>query len=191
MKYKIPTLKTKRLILKKGSYADYVKVYEYDFSRLRNIDDEFEFVKNNSEKLKGYDTYSDKEENVLDFIIYLKDKQPIGNIIYDRYDKKNNSIDVSFNMHPNYWHNGYMYEALLYSMNYVFNNLNIDNIVYSYAEDNYKSKGLNKKIGFIYQNDYIEHYIRINKDIKEIRTIMNKDKFNSLYKIIFNYKEGE
>lgn len=56
MKYKIPILETERLILQKGSYEDYVKVYEYDFTRLRNIDGEFEFVKYDPEKLKGYET---------------------------------------------------------------------------------------------------------------------------------------
>ena len=73
MKYKIPTLQTERLILKKGSFEDYKKVYEYDFTRLRNIAGEFEFVKYDPEKLKGFETYADEEENVLDFIIYLKE----------------------------------------------------------------------------------------------------------------------
>ena len=38
MKYIVPTLQTERLILRKGSYEDYVKVYEYDFTRLKNIE---------------------------------------------------------------------------------------------------------------------------------------------------------
>ncbi len=89
MKYIIPTLQTDRLILKKGTYEDYVKVYEYDFTRLRNIAGEFEFVKYDPEKLKGFVTYADEEENVLDFIVYLKDNnQPIGNIVFDGYNQK-------------------------------------------------------------------------------------------------------
>ena len=182
MKYKMTTLETERLILKKGSYEDYVKVYEYDFTRLRNIDGEFEFVKYEPEKLKGYETYSDKEENALDFIIYLKDnKQPIGNIIFDRYDSKNKSLEISCNMHPNYWRKGYMTEAVVSSMEYVFNNLDIDNIIYCYAEENFKSKGLSDKIGFKFHSDSIKHYIRISKDIKEIKTIMAKEKFYKKY----------
>lgn len=183
MKYITPTLETGRLILKKGSYEDYVQVYEYDFTRLRNIAGEFEFVKYNPENLKGFETYADEEENVLDFIIYLKDNnQPIGNIVFDRYDEKNKSLEISCNLHPNYWKKGYMTEAILSSMEYVFSNLDIDNIVYGYAEGNYKSRGLSEKIGFDFYTDYIEHYKRIDKDIKVIKTIMSKEDFNKKYR---------
>ena len=183
MKYKIPTLQTERLILKKGSYEDYVKVYEYDFTRLRNIAGEFEFVKYDPEKLRGYESYADEEENVLDFIIYLKDtNQPIGNIVFDRYDSKNKSLEISCNLHPNYWKKGYMTEAILSTMEYVFNNLDIDNIVYGFAEENFKSKGLSEKLGFNFYYDCIEHYNRIDKDVREIITIMSKEEFNEKYK---------
>lgn len=182
MKYIIPVLQTDRLILKKGTYEDYVKVYEYDLTRLRNIAGEFEFVKYDPNKLKGIETYADEEENVLDFIVYLKDNnQPIGNIVYDRYDDKNKSLEIAVNLHPNYWKKGYMTEALLCSMEYVFNNLDIDNIRYGYAEENYKSKGLSDKIGFHFYNYHIEHYTRLDKNIREISTIMSKDEFNEKY----------
>ena len=184
MKYIIPTLETERLILKKGKYEDYVKVYEYDLTRLRNIAGEFEYVKYDPKKLKGIETYADDVENVLDFIMFLKDnREPIGNIVYDRYNEKNKSLEISVNLHPNYWHQGYMTEAILSSMKYVFDNLDIDNIIYGYAEDNFKSKGLSDKIGFKYYYDYIEHYSRINSDIKEIKTIMSKKEFNKINNI--------
>ena len=183
MKYIIPVLQTERLILKKGSYEDYVKVYEYDFTRLRNIAGEFEFVKYDPEKLRGFENYADEEENVLDFIIYLKDNnEPIGNIVFDRYDENNKSLEISCNLHPNYWKKGYMTEAILSTMEYVFNNLDIDNIVYGYAEENFKSKGLSDKIGFKFYHDYIEHYKRIDKDIRIVNTIMSKEEFNKKYK---------
>ena len=77
-----------------------------------------------------------------------------------------------------------MTEAMLSTMDYVFNNLDIDNIVYGYAEENFKSKGLNDKIGFNFYYDYIEHYSRIDKDIKEVKTIMSKEEFNKKYGIV-------
>lgn len=181
MKYKTPVLQTDRLILKRGSYEDFVKVYKYDFTRLRNIAGEFEYVKFDPEKLKGYETAAD-EENVLDFIIFLKDNgEPIGNIVFDRYDEKNKSLEIAFNLHPNYWRNGYMTEAILSTMKYVFCNLDIDNIVCGYAEGNFKSKGLNDKIGFRFYYDYVEHYKRIDKDIRTIQTIMSKEEFFEKY----------
>ena len=75
-----------------------------------------------------------------------------------------------------------MSEAILKTMDYVYTNLGIDNIVYGYAEENYKSKGLSNKIGFAYESQSIEHYKRTDKDIKHIRTIMSKDRFYELYK---------
>ena len=182
MKYIIPVLETDRLIIKKGSYEDYVKVYEYDFTRLRNIAGEFEFVKYDPEKLRGYETYADEEENVLDFIIYLKENnQPIGNIVYDRYNETNKSLEISLNLHPSYWQKGYMMEAVLCTMKYIFENLDIENIVYGYAEENLRSKSLCNRIGFNFYSEHIEHFIRIDKDIKVIETIMSKQEFYEKY----------
>ncbi len=157
-------------------------MYEYDLTRLRNIAGEFEFVKYDPEKLYGYETYADEEENVLDFIIYLKDTNyPIGSILFDRYDKDNKSLEIAYNLHPNYWHKGYMTEAVLSAMDYIFNNLDIDNIICGYAEENFKSKGLIEKIGFHFFSEHIEHYTRIDKDVKVINTIMSKEEFNKIY----------
>ena len=192
MKYITPTLETNRLILKKGSYKDYVQVYEYDFTRLRNINGEFEFIKYDSEKLKGFENYADEEENVLDFIIFLKDKNlPIGNIVYDRYDETDKTLEIAVNLHPSYWHRGYMTEAIICTMKYVFNNLDIDSIIYSYAEENFKSKGLGDKIGFNYLSEKNEYYVRIDKDIKEIKTIMSKGNFYEKYLKDNKKLEGE
>ena len=182
MKYIIPKLETERLILKQGTYEDYAKVYEYDFTRLRDINGEFEFVKIDPEKIRGFETYALEEDNVLDFIVYLKENnEPIGNITYDRYDSDKKSLEISCNLHPNYWRKGYMTEAILSSMKYVFNNLDIENVIYGYAEENIKSKGLSNKLGFVPYDTHIEHYTRINKDIKSIKTIMSKELFKQLY----------
>ena len=74
-----------------------------------------------------------------------------------------------------------MSEAILTVMDYIFTNLNIDNIRYGYAEENFKSKGLNDKIGFTFLKTHIEHYVRIDKDVKHIDTIMSKERFYELY----------
>lgn len=181
MKYETPILETDRLILKRGTYEDFVKVYEYDFTYLRNIALKFEFVKYNPEKLKGWENAGD-DDYTIDFILFLKDNnEPIGNLVFDRYNESENSLEISCNLHPNYWRLGYMSEAIFKAMDYVYTNLGIDNIVYGYAEENYKSKGLSDKIGFVYESESIGHYKRIDKDIKHIRTIMSKDRFYELY----------
>lgn len=180
--YITPTIETERLILKHGKYEDYVKVYEYDFTRLRNIGGEFEYIKYDPQKLKGWENCCIEEEKTIDFIVYLKDTmQPIANLLYDRYNPENKSLEISVNLHPSYWRKGYMTEAILESMKYVFTNMDIDNIVYGYAEENFKSKGLSDKIGFAYYSFHVEHYSRIDKDVKTINTIMSKEKFFELY----------
>ena len=80
-----PLLETDRLILKGGTYEDFVKVYEYNFTYLRNIDGEFEFVKYDLERLKELENESDSDYT-LDFIMFLKDdNKPINNLVFDRY----------------------------------------------------------------------------------------------------------
>ncbi len=178
MKYTTPTLESRRLILKRGTYEDFVKVYEYDFTRLRNIAGEFEFVKYNPERLRGFETYADEEDNVLDFIIFKNDDNtPIGNVTFDRYKEDNKSIEVSINVHPDYWGEDYATEAMLCAMEYIFNNLDVDNIIYGYAKDNFKSGGLCDKLGFEFYDEYVAHYTRIDKDVETVRCIMDKDRF--------------
>ena len=181
MKYDM--LETKRLILKSGTYEDYLTVYEYDFTKLRNIAGEFEFVKLDQNKVEEYSKYHMEEKNnVFDFIIYLKNNMtPIGNVILDKTNEMKNSLEIAFNLHPNYWRNGYMTEAVIEIMKYIFNNTNYNAIIYGYAEDNYKSKGVNKKIGFEYYDEYEEYYPRFNKNIRTIKTIMTKDRFKKIY----------
>ena len=182
MKYITPCLKTERLILKRGTLEDYVKVYEYDFTYLRNINGEFKYVKFDPKRLQEYVTYADETEFAMDFIVYLKDNnEPIGNIVVDLYNKEFNSLEISCNLHPTYWHKGYMTEAIIEIMRYIFDNLDIDNIIYGYAEKNYKSKGLSDKLGFEFLKEYKMHYKRIDKDVQEIETIMSKKRFRELY----------
>ena len=186
MMYETPQLETERLILKRGTYDDFVKVYEYDFTRLRNINGDFEFVKYDPKKLIGWEKAADEEPYTLDFIMFLKDNNyPIGNLVFDRYNKELNSLEISINIHPNYWRKGYGLEAILKCMDYIYNSLDIDNIVYSYAEDNFRSKGLSNKIGFLKSNESIVHYVKTDSDIKYIECIMNKDRFYQLYSDMF------
>ena len=40
MNYETVELKTKRLIIKKGQKEDFLRDYEYDFNKLKNVDGE-------------------------------------------------------------------------------------------------------------------------------------------------------
>ena len=152
MNYETIELKTKRLVIKKGEKEDFLKVYEYDFSSLQNVDDVFKLEKQDKNKIESWfkggikKYYSKiKKAHMFDWIIYI-DGKAIGNVLTeDEEDKK--SINLSFNIHPNYWGKGYMPEALEMIINYLYS-LGYDNIICSYLDGNTKAKRTLSKLGF-------------------------------------------
>lgn len=121
-----------------------------------------------------------EENNVYDFIIFLKDtKEPIGNICFDRFNKELNSLEISCYIHPKYWGNGYVSEALISLMEYIYN-LGYDNIIYGYYEGNIKSKKVQDKLGFILFKKY-ETYSFLGNSCILYENIMSKERFYELY----------
>lgn len=186
MKYITPTLSTERLKLKRGSLEDYEKVYEYDFTKLRDINGEFEFIEQDKTKIKGFDIYADETDEVFDWIVYLKDNDvPVANIIANREDKDMRSIELSFNMHPSYWKQGYMTEAIIEILEFLFEN-GFDNVICGYSEGNIKSKNIGVKLGFEPFGTIEKAWEKQGVPITDYKTIMSKERFNSLYKNIEN-----
>lgn len=177
----LPILETERLILKRGSFDDYVKVYEYDFTKLRDIASEFEFVKLYPEDIKGYNTYMDENDGVFDWIIYIRDNSlPIGNVIADREVKDIKAITLAFNLHPDYWGCGYMKEAVVEVLEYLFNK-GYDNVLCGYSEGNNKSKRVNEKIGFELYRVIKDAWSKNGVSITDYETIISKERFYQLY----------
>ncbi len=153
MNYETNEIKTKRLIMKRGKKEDYMKVYEYDYSKLKGIDGIVKFVKQDLKKIEvlfknGMKRYFSKikKAHMFDWIIYLNDK-PIGNIITTDEDISKKEIEVSFNLHPTYWGKGYMPEALEGVIEYLYVN-GYDKIVCTYDDGNMKAKRVLYKLGF-------------------------------------------
>jgi len=150
--YQTQLIQTERLLLKKGAIDDYIAVYEYDFTKLRDIDGEFEYQKNDPEEIKNWfaPEIDNEAAHIFDWVIYLKENMtPIGDMLADRED--GDSIEIAFNLHPNYWGNGYMPEAIEAVVNYLFE-LGFENIMSGYSDGNVKSKRVLEKTGF-------EHYV--------------------------------
>ncbi len=181
MKYVTPDLESERLILKKGIFDDYRKVYEFDFTKLRDINGEFKFVKLEDKDILGFDTYSSEYDCVYDWIIYLKNGMPIGNIVADREDDNLHSIELSFNLHPNYWGCGYMKEACIIVMDYLFER-GYSYVICGYSEGNIKSQKLNNKIGFEVYKVEKDSWEKDGQLITDYKTIISKDRFYELYK---------
>lgn len=181
MKYITPNIETERLILKRGNMEDYIKVYEYDFTKLRDINNEFKYVKLDKNLLEGFDTYASTEDEVYDWIIYLKETNtPIANIIADREEKEIKAIELSFNMHPNYWRQGYMKEAIIEVLKYLFKN-NYENILCTYSEGNIKSRNLSESLGFELYKVIPNSWKKDGIPITDYQMILSKQTFIKLY----------
>ena len=185
-KYETVMLETDRLILKKGTSKDCIKVYEYDLLKCRGIGGEDVIVKSDKE----IDFIGDNpnayykeciEDKRYDWFIYLKDGSPIGNITADRVDENNNSIELSYNLHPNYWKKGYMTEAVTCVMDYLFS-IGFDNIIIGYDTGNYRSKNIADKLGFDYFITNKNVYMKNDYSIDSIKMIMSKEKWNDINK---------
>ena len=183
-------IETERLIIKHGEIEDYVKVHEFDFNYLENIDGIFERVKRDPDEVRSWfagdpsmeEHYKRLETNKsYEFIIYLKDTlEPIGDIGFDRYNEELNSLEISCYIHPDYWGNGYVKEALISSMEYIYS-LGFDNIIYGYLKDNFKSKKTCEKLGFIpYKQEPTNTFLG-TKSI-DYKNIMSKEDYYKLYK---------
>lgn len=177
-KYETTELKTNRLILKKGTSEDCVKVYEYDMLKCRGVGgidiiekslSKIDFIGNDNKKY--YEQC--KTNKMYDWYIYLNDGTPIGNIVADREDDNINSIELSFNMHPNYWRKGYMTEAIKCIISYLLDNY-YDNIVIGYETGNIKSKSFVEKLGFRYYKTINNVYEKNGINIDVNLLIMNK-----------------
>lgn len=185
MNYETTLLKTKRLIMKKGEKEDFLKVYEYNFNKLQNVEGICKLEKKdtiNMEKLfkddiRKYYTKI-KKAHMFDWIIYLND-DAIGNILTNEEDFDKKEIEVSFNIHPSYWGNGFMPEALTCVIEHLFS-IGYENIVCSYLDGNIKAKKVLDKLGFkpymIIEDEYKSENGTL---IDEYKTIMTKDNWLS------------
>lgn len=122
-----------------------------------------------------------ESQNHYQMVAFLKStNEPIADIGFDRNDNKLNSVEASCWLHPNYWGKGYMKEAMIKSMEFIFNQ-GFDNIIAGYIDGNIRSKKLQESLGF-------EQY-RINDEFstnygrkRQYINIMSKEKFHELYK---------
>lgn len=186
MIYITPFLTTERLLMKRGISTDYKKVYEYDFTKLRDITGEFIYEKLDPKKIEGME---EPYDNSYDWIIYLKDGMiPIANIVADREQKEINAIELAFNTHPNYWRKGYTKEALIKIMEYLFNR-GYENILCGYDNGNIKSKNIIEKLGFLPYSIKENAWTKNDIPITTFMTIMSKEKFKELYEKSVNKRK--
>jgi ribosomal-protein-alanine N-acetyltransferase len=87
----------------------------------------------------------------------LKDAlTPIGTLGYHALNQHAMTIDIGYDLNPNYWGHGYMREALSFlidHMRHTFKGYHIHACIY---KDNIKSIAAVKHFGFTFEKDYDE-----------------------------------
>lgn len=178
---------TDRLYIKNGTIEDFLKVYEYNFTKLEDIAGVFEYEKQDPKKIESWfdgdiTKYYEElnEKNNYDLILYLKDGNiPVGNLLLDRINEEENSIEITCHVHPDYWGNGYMQEAIISVFPHLFNIF--DAVIYSYGTGNVKSAKLCSKLGFELESIKERDYIKNGIPIDNYRNILTKERYNELY----------
>jgi len=85
----------------------------------------------------------------LRWCITLKDSStPIGTCGFHRYDKTNNAAEIGYDLFPDYWHNGYMREALTAILSFGFEILALNRIYAFVSVHNAASNHLLETLGF-------------------------------------------
>lgn len=182
------TMETDRLCIKNGTVKDFIKVYEYNFTKLEDIAGEFEYVTQDPKEIESWfggdisKYYQEmKAKNNYDLILYLKDENiPVGNLLLDRINEEEKSIEITCHIHPKYWGNGYMKEAILSVLPFLYDK-GFESVIYSYGEGNIKSSKLCSKLGFELQSIRQNDYIRNGVSISTYRNILTKDRYKELY----------
>ena len=185
MNYETKELKTDRLIIKRGLEEDYLKVYEYDFSKLKDIDGVFKLEKQDLSKVKewfkgGIKSYYNKlkKAHMFDWIIYVENV-PVGNILTTEENMDKKEIEISYNLHPSFWGNGYIREAITSVMEYLFS-IGYDNIVCGFLDGDLKAKKTLNMLGFKpYEIIEDEYKSESGNLIDKYKTIMTKDEWFS------------
>lgn len=172
MKYQVPILFGDNIELKKPTLDDYMIVYEYDFRKLTNIWEEIQYVKNTSKHIEKIFLEIESQNDIYSWIIFYNDK-PVGHIVADRENKNiENSIELSYNLHPDYWGKGIMKSAVELVCSFLLQKY--DNIIISYCTGNEKSEKLLKKLNLKYFRTIKCAYKNGNKEVDEYQYILKK-----------------
>lgn len=151
---KIPTLETKRLVLRKLKVSDYADMYEYSKSDkvtkyllwrshpdARYTRDYLSFVQTQY-----------RTGNFFDWAVVEKEtNKMIGTCGFARLDFENNLAEIGYVINPAYWRRGYATEAVKRVIDYGFEDLNIHRIEARYIVGNEVSRRVMEKCGMSFE----------------------------------------
>lgn len=180
MKYNTKKIETERLILRKFKLSD----YKYMFNNWASCEEvaknagwpKHEKMSDTKELVQFWiDEY--KNENIFNWIIELKDKEPIGSITVVRNDMINRTCEIGYNIGKEYWGNGYATEAIKYVVDYLFNTGLFDTIIAQCFEFNIPSIKVLENNRFIKEGILRNRYIIDNKKVNLVVASLLKEDY--------------
>ena len=144
-------IKSERLILKKLNYEDLDFIYKMASNPLVYLYEEDE----EPSKEQTYKKYSKKisrmeevpDEYLIVLISILPQEIPIGQVFIQLNWREMREWEIGYEIHPDYWGNGYATEAVKLLLKHSFENLNAHKVVGFCNAHNKKSANLMERVG--------------------------------------------
>ncbi|MDY0210008.1 MAG: GNAT family N-acetyltransferase [Acholeplasma sp.] len=137
---------TKRLALRALSMNDCQDVFEY--AKLDSVGPQAGWQPHKSlEETKRITEWMISTKEVYG-IQHLEDEKIIGTIGLHRKDYLSTEGEIGYVLNPQYWHKGYMHEAVVALIIAAFEQFGIEKLYCAHFSDNEKSMNVIKKAGF-------------------------------------------
>jgi|LakMenEpi03Aug12_release.lakeMendotaPanAssembly.Ray.scaffolds.fasta_scaffold1133945_1 ribosomal-protein-alanine N-acetyltransferase len=156
-----PIIETERLILKRFNESD-----AKDLFALRSLDECMKYIgkpthKSIDESIELIKLYNKTitEDIGIDWAIFHKLEQKIiGSIAIHKIDKQNHRGEVGYMLHPIYWKQGVISEAIHEVIKFGFNTLNLHSLEALIDKNNDASIAVLTKFKFVKEAHFKENY---------------------------------
>lgn len=121
------------------------------------------------EAVKWIDFYTDDDPDCNRWIIIdTETGVPMGTCGFHVWDRRNQRIEVGYDLFPDFWGKGYMYEALRGALRFAFQEMDVNRVCAIIHPDNQRSVKLAEKLGFKREGllrDYYFHHGRYHDHV--------------------------
>ena len=178
---KIPTLETNRLILRKILISDHQDMYDYS-ARPETSRYLLWYPHTSLKYTKKYISYLQvqyREENFYDFaLVDKKSGKMIGTCGFTSFSLENNSAELGYVLHPDFWGKGLAKEALIRVMGFGFAELRLHRLTAKIMSGNRASCRVAEKCGMRHEATHIDGMrIKGNYETIEEYAILAKEFF--------------
>ena len=166
---------TKRLILRILQKSD----INYDYVEALNNESivgmtEARHTKWTKKKIEDYINLNNNSPSMLLIGVFLKENNiHLGNIRLSNISRIHKRTEISMLFYrKDYWNKGIATEALEQVINLTFSEIRLRRICADYFENNYASKRIFEKLGFIVEGIYKEHFYNNGNFINSVRVAL-------------------